>query len=191
MSKNSSCLNEIDQLIETLTLFKDLSPVVEEIGGLIQKCLVQGKKILTAGNGGSAADALHFSEELLGRFDKDRPPLPAICLVADPTLITCISNDYGFENIFSRQVSGLAQNGDVLVVFTSSGNSINLVNAIKTGREKGAITIALLGKDGGLAKGKADYEIIVPSKSTARVQEVHTFILHCWLKDIESRMGWS
>jgi D-sedoheptulose 7-phosphate isomerase len=148
--------------------------------------LSSGKKLLTAGNGGSAADALHLAEELVGRFEKERPSLPAVCLNADPTLLTCIGNDYGFDRLFSRQVEGLGQPGDVLVVFTTSGNSRNLIAALDAARQKGLRTIALLGKSGGAAKGNADLEIIIPSQNTARIQEIHTFILHCWLSLIEA-----
>jgi len=165
---------------------RSLIPKVEKTGRVLQECLLAGGKILTAGNGGSAADALHLAEELVGRFDKNRPSLSAICLNSDPTLLTCIGNDYGFERLFSRQVEGLARPKDVLVVFTTSGNSPNLIAAIDVASMKGVTTVALLGKDGGLMKGRADYEIIVPSSVTARIQEVHTFVLHSWLMWIES-----
>lgn len=174
------------ELIQTLEQFRPLLPAVEATGAVIHSALKAGRKILTAGNGGSAADALHLAEELVGRFDKERPSLPAICLCADPTLLTCISNDYGFDRLFSRQVEGLGQAGDVLVVFTTSGNSPNLVNALETAHRKGLRTIAVLGKTGGQAKGRADHEIIVPSEVTARIQEVHTFILHSWLSLVEA-----
>jgi D-sedoheptulose 7-phosphate isomerase len=159
--------------------------LVEASGLEIKRSLSSGGKLLSIGNGGSAADALHLAEELVGRFDQERPSLPAIALCADPTLLTCIGNDYGFEKLFSRQVEGLGRPGDVLVVFTTSGNSPNLIAALKTARGKGIKTIALLGKSGGAARGIADHEIIVPSEIGARIQEVHTFILHCWLTLIE------
>lgn len=178
--------NQLTDLIETLERFRALLPAVEAAGAEIHTALKAGKKLLTAGNGGSAADALHLSEELVGRFDKERPSMPSICLSADPTLLTCIGNDYGYDRLFSRQVEGLGQPGDVLVVFTTSGNSANLVLALEAARKKGVRTIAILGKSGGQAKGKADHEIIVPSNVTARIQEVHTFILHSWLSLIEA-----
>lgn len=178
--------NQLTDLIETLERFRALLPAVEAAGAEIHSALKAGKKLLTAGNGGSAADALHLSEELVGRFDKERPSMPSICLSADPTLLTCIGNDYGYDRLFSRQVEGLGQPGDVLVVFTTSGNSANLVLALEAARKKGVRTIAILGKSGGQAKGKADHEIIVPSNVTARIQEVHTFILHSWLSLIEA-----
>ena len=133
-----------------------------------------------------AADALHLAEELIGRFSKERPSLAALSLCADPTALTCIANDYGYERVFSRQIEGLGRPGDVLVVFTTSGNSPNLVLALKVARERGLLTIAVLGKDGGAARGLADHELIIPSTNTARIQELHTFILHAWLTQIEA-----
>lgn len=179
-------LNELNDLIATLERFRNLLPAVEAAGKEIQQALARGNKLLTAGNGGSAADALHLAEELVGRFDKERPSLPAVCLCADSTLLTCIGNDYGFERLFSRQVEGLGQTGDVLVIFTTSGNSPNLILALETARARGLKTVAVLGKTGGAAKGRADHELIVPSSVTARIQEVHTFILHAWLSQIEA-----
>lgn len=178
--------SHIQDLVDTLHRFRDSLPLVEAAGLDIRATLARGNKILTAGNGGSAADALHMAEEMVGRFEKERPPLPAICLCADPTLLTCIGNDYGFERLFSRQVEGLGRPGDMLVVFSTSGNSGNLNQALEKARSQGLKTIALLGKTGGGAKGKADHEIIVPSNVTARIQEVHTFVLHAWLAQIEA-----
>lgn len=178
--------NQLTDLIATVERFRSMLPAVETAGDSIRAALRSGRKLLTAGNGGSAADALHLAEELVGRFDKERVSMPAICLCADPTLLTCIGNDYGYDRLFSRQIEGLGETGDVLVVFTTSGNSMNLVNALETARRKGLLTIAVLGKSGGLAKGKADYEIIVPSQVTARIQEVHTFVLHSWLSQLEA-----
>ncbi|MBN9692318.1 MAG: SIS domain-containing protein [Verrucomicrobia bacterium] len=176
----------LDELIATAERTKALVPQIEAAGVALKAALDSGSKILTAGNGGSAADALHLSEELVGRFSKERPSLPAISLCADPTALTCIANDYGYERVFSRQVEGLGRPGDVLVVFTTSGNSPNLVLALKIARQRGLITIAVLGKNGGAAKGLADHELIIPSQNTARIQELHTFILHAWLTQIEA-----
>jgi D-sedoheptulose 7-phosphate isomerase len=178
----------LSDLVDTLGRFRHCLPAVEAAGMEIKDALAKGHKVLTAGNGGSAADALHLAEELVGRFDKERPSLPAVSLCGDPTLLTCIGNDYGFERLFSRQIEGLGQAGDVLVVFTTSGNSLNLVAALEAASRKGLRTIAVLGKLGGNAKGKADHEIIVPSQSTARIQEVHTFVLHSWLSLIEAEI---
>lgn len=178
--------SQLTDLITTADRFRHLLPQVESAGEVIRDVLKNGRKLLTAGNGGSAADALHLSEELVGRFDKERPSLPSICLCADPTLLTCIGNDYGYDQLFARQVRGLGKEGDVLVIFTTSGNSANLVLALHAAREVNVKTVAVLGKSGGRCKGLADHEIIVPSNVTARIQELHTFVLHCWLTIIES-----
>jgi D-sedoheptulose 7-phosphate isomerase len=176
----------VDELIETLTNFRELSSEVDRIADMLVETLRSGNKILTCGNGGSAADALHMAEELVGRYKHDRRSLPAISLAADPTLLTCIGNDYGYEKVFSRQIEGLAQTGDVVVLFSSSGNSPNLTAALRAAKAKKALSVSLLGKDGGMMAGQADYEIIVPGSETARIQEVHTLILHSWLEQIDS-----
>lgn len=159
--------------------------LIIETGKLIERTIKSGNKVLTLGNGGSAADALHLAEELVGHYAKERPSWPAVCLASDPTLITCIANDYGFEKVFSRQIEGIGKPQDILIVFTTSGNSPNVIQALKTARKLGINTIALLGKDGGVSKSISDYQIIVPSNETARIQEVHTFILHCWMSQLE------
>jgi D-sedoheptulose 7-phosphate isomerase len=166
----------------------DIAPLVEESGRLLVSILLQSGKIFTCGNGGSAADALHMSEELLGRYHKERPSLPSICLNGDPTSLTCIANDYGFDHVFSRQLSSLGNPGDVLIVFSTSGNSTNILQVLKQAAEQSIHTIALLGKDGGKARELAEYPIIIPSDNTARIQEAHTMILHWWLEHIEHQM---
>ena len=176
----------LDELIASLGAFRTLLPKVQEASQMLLDCLRQGNKILTCGNGGSAADALHLAEELVGRFERDRRAWPAISLAADPTALTCIGNDFGFEFVFSRQIEALGKPGDLLVVFSTSGNSLNLVRALEAARQSGLRSIALLGKTGGRCRGLANLEIIVPSSNGARVQEIHTFILHCWLSAIEA-----
>jgi D-sedoheptulose 7-phosphate isomerase len=148
-----------------------------------------GGKILTCGNGGSAADAMHLAEELMGRYKANRRPLPAVCLNADPTLLTCIANDFGFDEVFARQVEGLAGPNDLLVCFSTSGNSPNILRALETARTAGARTVALLGRDGGNARGRADLELIVAGNDTARIQEAHTLILHGLLEFLETETG--
>ncbi len=159
--------------------------VFEAIAAAAVTSLREGGKILTCGNGGSAADALHLAEELLGRYRGNRRPLAAVSLNGDPTLLTCIGNDYGFDQVFARQVEGLADRRDLLVVFTSSGNSANIVLALEAARRKGCKSVAFLGKDGGAAKGKADLELIVAGTETGRIQEAHTLLLHALLETIE------
>ncbi len=149
------------------------------------QALRAGNKILTCGNGGSGADAMHMAEEFIGRYRSNRRSLPAVCLNADPTALTCIANDFGYDEVFARQVEGLGTRGDVLVCFTTSGNSANCLRAFAVAKARGLVTIALLGKDGGKAKGVADFEIIVGHRDTARIQEAHTVILHALLEVVE------
>ena len=144
-----------------------------------------GKKVLVAGNGGSAAESLHFAEELTGRFKSNREALPAVALPADCTALTCIGNDFGFNEIFSRQVEALGRPGDVLILFSTSGNSQNLMNALKVADKRQIITVCLLGKNGGAMAGKAKHEIIIKHEETARIQEAHQVILHLVLDVIE------
>lgn len=183
----SDSLAELTQVLEDC---RCLSQSMQHAGDAIILALRTGHKILTCGNGGSAADALHLAEELIGRYKVARIALPAICLNSDVTALTCIANDYGYDHIFARQVEGLGSPGDVLVAFTTSGNSPNVLAAIEVARRKGITTILLSGKDGGQAKDSCDHELIVPSLTTARIQEVHTLILHQWLEEIDA-FDWS
>lgn len=185
-SLSCSTSEAISDLIATLDAFRKLTPVLDSAGAAIIAALQQNRKILTCGNGGSAADALHMAEELVGRYRSNRRALPAVALCADPTALTCIANDFGFEHVFSRQVEALGQTGDVLAVFSTSGNSPNLLRALEAGRHKQMTTVALIGKNGGAMAGEADYEIIVPSSDSARIQEVHTLVMHLWLEQIEA-----
>jgi D-sedoheptulose 7-phosphate isomerase len=185
MEADANYLSSLRELQKVLEGFEAELPSVGRGAKIIWEALRSGNKILTCGNGGSAADAMHLAEELVGKFQKERPSLAAISLVGDPTLLTCIGNDFGFDRIFSRQVEGLGQAGDVLVGFSTSGNSTNVQLAIEAASAKGLQSIALLGKDGGRMRGRATCEIIVPSNTTARIQEVHTLILHLWLEMLE------
>lgn len=175
------------ELVDTLSRFSALLPSVDAAGAALIAALRSGGKILTAGNGGSAADALHLAEELVGRFSKNRRSLPAISLCADPTLLTCIANDFGFDQVFARQLESLGEPGDVFVAFSTSGNSKNINAALAVAKAASLSTVAVLGNDGGEARGIADYQIIVPSTVTARIQEVHTFVLHSWLEAVEDQ----
>jgi D-sedoheptulose 7-phosphate isomerase len=181
-----SFIDSITELRAALNLAEALEPQVESAGLTILESLKNGGKLLTCGNGGSAADAMHLAEELVGRYRRDRRALPAICLNADPTAITCICNDYGYEKVFSRGIEALGKAGDVLVGFTTSGNSANVLAAFAAAKSLGITTILLAGKDGGKARGSCDHEIIVPSDSTARIQEIHTLVLHQWLEGIDA-----
>lgn len=145
-------------------------------------CLKNGGKILSCGNGGSAADAQHPSSELLNRFERERPALPAIALTTDSSTLTSIANDYRFSEIFSRQVHALGQKGDVLFAISTSGNSDNVSTAINTAHEKDMMVITLTGRDGGAITkllNEKDVEVRIPSENTARIQEVHLLVIHC------------
>jgi len=160
---------------------KIIGSLIGEISKAAQRitlAIEEKNKILIFGNGGSAADAQHFAAELIGRFKKNRNPLPAIALTTDTSIITSVGNDYGFSDIFSRQVEGLAKVKDVVVGISTSGNSINVIKAIRKGKEIGCFSIALLGKDGGIMKEVTDLPIIVPSYNTPKIQEAHITIIH-------------
>jgi D-sedoheptulose 7-phosphate isomerase len=180
-----TCLSAVEELTAALLEFRLLTESVDEIAHVIVDALRAGNKLLSCGNGGSAAAASHLAEELVGRYKAGRRSLPAISLAADPALITCIANDFGYECIFSRQIEGLAKRGDIVVAFSTSGNSPNLLKALDAAKAVEAVSVALLGKTGGAMAGRADHEVIVPSNSTARIQELHTLILHSWLDRIE------
>ncbi len=186
-----TCLSAVDDLTAALLEFRLLARSVDEIGRVIVDALRAGNKLLACGNGGSAAAASHLAEELMGRYKATRRSLPAISLAADPALITCIANDFGYECIFSRQIEGLAKRGDIVVAFSTSGNSPNLLRALDAAKAVEAVSVALLGKTGGAMTGRADHEVIVPANSTARIQELHTLILHSWLDRIEDGLAGS
>lgn len=175
----------VEEACRTLQALASQEDTFQKIVAAAVATLKSGGKILTCGNGGSAADAMHLAEELVGHFRNHRPSLPAVSLVADATLLTCIGNDYGFDQVFSRQVEGLANTNDLLVCFSSSGNSPNILKALAAAKDKGVKSVALLGKGGGQARGKADLEIIVANSDSGRVQEAHTLILHALLEVIE------
>ena len=181
-----SFIDSIAELRAVLQATEALAPQVESASHAILESLKNGGKLLTCGNGGSAADAMHLAEELVGRYHRDRRALPAICLNADPTAITCICNDYGYEKVFSRGIEALGKAGDVLVGFTTSGNSANVLAAFAAAKSMGITTVLLAGRDGGKARGSCDHEIIVPSDSTSRIQEIHTLVLHQWLESIDA-----
>jgi D-sedoheptulose 7-phosphate isomerase len=152
------------------------------------KSISDGKKIIVCGNGGSAADSQHFAAELIGRFEKDRESLPAIALTTDSSILTAVGNDYGYDHVFAKQVKGLGLPGDVLIGISTSGNSPNVILAVEAAKAKKMTTIGLLGKDGGKLKGLVDFPVVVPHDVTARIQEVHIFILHFWAAVIEQEL---
>ena len=170
---------------------RTIESLAEQANGISAVCeaiietLRAGGKVLTAGNGGSAAEALHMAEEFVGRFRTDRVSLPAVALVADSTALTCIGNDFGFDCIFSRQVEGLGKAGDILVLISTSGNALNLKKALDAARHKRMKVVCLLGKSGGSIAGLGDYEIIVKGKATERIQEAHQVLIHLILDAVE------
>lgn len=181
-----------DALAEHVALASDLTellPVASAIGRLVIETYERGGRLFTCGNGGSAADAQHLAAELVGRYDRDRRPLPASALSVDPSVVTCIGNDYSFEDVFARQVRAHARPGDVVIAFTTSGRSPNVVNALSTAREQGAATVLFSGGDGGAALEHADHALVVPSTRTARVQEMHLLLVHLVIEQVDEAVA--
>ena len=171
-----------------------LVPVIVEAGQALTECLLNDGKVLSCGNGGSASDAQHFSGEMLGRFEMERPGLPAIALTTDSSALTAIANDYQYADVFAKQVRALGQAGDVLLAISTSGNSENILRAVTTAHERSLRVIALTGHDGGIlaqALNAQDIEIRVPAQRTCRIQEVHILVIHslCALVDVELLSG--
>ena len=189
MNDYASNLNRaINDLVRTLESLKNLEPEVTRATGLIEECLRAGNKLLVCGNGGSATDASHFATEFVVRFAKDRRAFPAICLASDAGILTAAGNDYGFDEIFARQVAAFGAEGDVLICLTTSGKSNNVVRALQEAKARQMKTIAFLGRDGGSTVGIADLDLLVKSDSTARVQEAHQLLLHVLCEIVESRL---
>lgn len=180
-------LASLKELVNSIEGNQDFKNITAKAGDSIVSALKNGRKILIAGNGGSAAEAQHFSAELIGRYKKERSALPSIALTTDTSIITAIGNDYGYDTIFDRQVAGLGNNGDILVLMSTSGKSKNLISANKIAKEKGVLTIGLLGKDGGQLKDLVDIAIVVPSDDTARIQEIHLMLIHSWCELVDSK----
>jgi|TARA_B110000008_G_C16904978_1_gene538359 D-sedoheptulose 7-phosphate isomerase len=166
-----------------------LEPQISDIAALLIEVLNNGNTIFWCGNGGSASDSQHLAGELIGRFKGNRKPLKSISLNSDSAVMTCIVNDYGYEHIFSRQIEALGEEGDVLIGISTSGRSENVNNALKKAKEKNLHTVGFLGKDGGAALQIASHTIVVPSQSTARIQEMHITIGHILCELIEEGLG--
>lgn len=171
-----------------MTALEDLSEPVEKTADAMVECFCTGRKLLVCGNGGSAADGADFSAEFGCRFTTDRRPYPALNLAQGGSLMSAIGNDYGFDEVFARQVAGLGQQGDVMVAITTSGNSKNILRALEEGKARGLTTVSLLGRGGGPAKGMAEIELLVPSDTTARIQEAHKFLLHVICGMVDARL---
>lgn len=182
-------LPSLEQHVEasraTLQSLLDQRERIEAIATQVRDTVLRGNTLFACGNGGSATDAQHLVEELVARYRSNRRALPAVALSADSAVLTCIGNDFGFEQVFARQLEALARPGDLLVCFTTSGNSPNIVAALRMARERGAATIGLLGKDGGAARHLADTTLVVRSEDTARIQEAHALIMHYICETVE------
>lgn len=160
---------------------------LEQVAAVLAGAVKAGGKLLICGNGGSSADAMHFAEELTGRFRKERPPIAAIACT-DVGHITCTANDYGYEEVFARWVTALARRGDILIVLSTSGNSRNILRAVEAAKAAGIATVALLGKGGGSLKGRSNHEWIMPGDQADRIQEVHMVVLHALIEGIEREL---
>ena len=169
---------ELADHVEVGAAASALLPTVVELGRVLIDAFEGDHIVYTFGNGGSAADAQHLTGELIGHYRRDRRPLPAVTLTTDATVTTCIANDYAFDEVFARQLSALARPGDVVIAFSTSGQSANVVGGLRAARERGATTVLFGGGDGGPAADLADHRLIVGSSATPRIQEVHTFLLH-------------
>ena len=178
--------DQLAEHVETVENLRALLPTVAEVAGAICARLGRGGTVWTFGNGGSAADAQHFAGELIGRFDRERRPLPAVALCADPSVMTCIANDYGYPDVLARQVVALARPDDVVVAFSTSGESPSIVAGLCAARERGALSVLFTGRSGQSAALHADLVLRVPSDRTARIQEGHVLLLHL-LSDLIDR----
>lgn len=177
---------KLERSAQVIASLRTLSDSLEAACTTVRACLRNGGRVYSCGNGGSAAQAMHLTEEIVGRYKANRAPFPALCLNADPTALTCIANDYGYDAVFSRQVEAFIAEGDVLIVLTTSGNSPNVLTALRTAREKKATTIGLLGKGGGPAAALCDLPLVVSASETEHIQEAHQVIIHLMLEAVEA-----
>lgn len=182
-----SSLQEADELLHAFRTNPDNLATLTHIANLVLQTFQTGHKILACGNGGSMADAMHFCEEWSGRFRADRDPYPAIAL-SDPTHMSCVANDYGYEHVFSRQVRALGQSGDALLVLTTSGKSPSINLAAKEAKEKGMKVIGFLGKGGGETLQHCDLALLAPGQTSDRIQEIHMLCLHIIIEAVESQL---
>jgi D-sedoheptulose 7-phosphate isomerase len=179
----------LEEHLELFNRLDSLTDVVTTAAGLITSALSSGHKVMLCGNGGSAADSQHLAAEFTGRFVKDRRPLAAMALSTDSSALTCIANDYSFDDVFYRQVVGLGKAGDCLIAISTSGNSRNVIRASEAARSADIRVIGLLGRDGGALRALCDVPIVVPSMTTARIQEAHIFIGHALCGMVEKALS--
>ncbi len=175
----------IEDSIATTRQLASLEAPLERAAAMVSHCLTSGHKLLICGNGGSASDSTHFATEILCRFVGDRRPFPAVSLTANGEYMTAVCNDYGADEIFARQIWGLAQKGDVLIAISTSGKSKNILRALEEAKRQGIESICLLGRDGGFTKGIATLDLIAPGSSTARIQEMHKILIHVLCEIVE------
>ena len=175
----------IEDSVTTLRGLPTLEEPLNRAAQMVLRCLASGHKLLVCGNGGSASDATHLATEFLCRFLGDRRPYPAISLTANGEFMTAVCNDYSADEIFARQVWGLGEKGDVLIAFTTSGKSRNILRALEEAKRKGIESICFLGRDGGFTKGVATLDLIAPGSSTARIQEAHKLLFHVLCETVE------
>jgi D-sedoheptulose 7-phosphate isomerase len=183
--------DQIKKSYETKQAIYSNEALLDAIVAVAKECVAlykTDKKTMLAGNGGSAADAQHIAAELVGRYGFDRPSIPSLALTTDTSNLTAIGNDYGYDQVFSRQLEGMGQSGDIFIGISTSGNSTNIVKAFESAKKKGIKTVALVGRDGGLMAKMADMSIIVPSDSTPRIQESHILIGHILCDIIEKEI---
>lgn len=184
-------MKQIADSAETKKAILENDSLLEIIEAVSKACVEvyrHGKKTILAGNGGSAADAQHIAAELVGRYGFDRPSIPSLALTTDTSNLTAIGNDYGYDKVFSRQLEGMAQEGDLFIGISTSGNSQNIINAFESAADRGVTTVALVGRDGGKMAAMADYAIIIPSNATPRIQESHILIGHILCDIIEKEL---
>jgi D-sedoheptulose 7-phosphate isomerase len=182
-------LSNLDEQVSLLRRLESVDLAVAQAGEVLARSLMDGGKVMFCGNGGSAADSQHLAAELTGRFIKDRRPISAIALSTDTSVLTCVGNDYSFDEVFARQVQGLGRKGDVLIAISTSGNSRNVIRAAEEASAVGMSVIGLLGHNGGTLRELCDLAIIVPSQVTARIQESHILIGHTLCGLIEEALG--
>lgn len=178
----------VAEMGELLPRLSALEPETQKLADVMLACWERRGKVLIAGNGGSAADAMHFAEELAVRYHKNRRALAAIAL-CDSTVLTCAGNDFGYDRVFARQIEALGNPGDIFIAMTTSGNSPNILLAIEEARQRQMTTVGFLGKGGGKMKGACDIELIVPSDTTARIQEAHKLLFHVICEWIDAQVG--
>lgn len=182
-----SALEEAQATLSAFVSNADQMQKCQRFSEMLTATFQAGGRLFTCGNGGSHCDAMHFAEEFTGRYRKDRAPLGALAL-GDPSHVTCVGNDYGFNEIFSRQLQGLARKGDILVGLSTSGNSQNVIRAFEVARDIGVKTVGLLGRDGGKLKAMADLAIVVPAQTSDRIQEMHIKLIHTVIETVERQL---